>query len=225
MNNEDLKGLLGICEKKIDNNMNEREIKDFIVLQHGEEVFKLLEDKIVGYLERKKKIRENSRKYWMILCNPSDWGEDTERYQVNQLLYMLNENTVERWKIHGTNVFPFIKVGDRGIIKVGNDGRSKYDRIDEEDNEIPKLDAGIYGLFEVIEDSSGKHTMRNEIGETFVYIKCIDNFFAKDEVILKEKAFELLGKTTFNTMSSKKLEIHQYDRIVNFRSQPTSHQK
>ncbi|MGB5917498.1 hypothetical protein [Arcobacter sp.] len=154
--------------------------------------------------------------YWIILCNPLTWYEGTELYQVNNLLLNLNK---EFWKINSRTVYNFLEIGDKGIIKVGIDNRTNKDRYNVKKGITEdELKSGIYATFEIVkneEENVYRKQCENYLGdiESFVHIKISNNFF-KDEIIQKEKAIEILSKSTFYTKSSKKITQKQYEDVL-----------
>ena len=210
MNKEDLSKLLGICKGRMRKGENLEDIEKFILDTQGKKVLSELHNELKQHANRK------GDNYWIILCNPLTWYEGTNLYEVNDLLKEVNKKLdKEFWKINGKTVYPQIKVGDRGIIKVGEDKRKLKDRIDENGEIVDKLNAGIYATFEVIKDEERKSHKKQVEKESFVCIRVIDNFFKKNKIINKDKAIELLGKTTFQTKSSKKIEKFLYTKIKN----------
>jgi len=159
---------------------------------------------------------KEEKNYWMILCNPLKWYEGTELYQVNSLLMNLDE---EFWKINGRTVYNFLKIGDKGIIKVGVDKRTNKDRYNTKMKIIEnKLNTGIYATFEIVSNKKENNHRRqyiNNLGkiESFAHIK-IDNNFFKKEIIEKDRAIEILGQNTFNTKSSKRITQKQYEDVI-----------
>ena len=159
---------------------------------------------------------KEEKNYWMILCNPLKWYEGTELYQVNSLLMNLDE---EFWKINGRTVYNFLKVGDKGIIKVGIDKRSNKDRYNDKTKITENiLIPGVYATFEISNnkvENSHRKQIKTNLGEveSFAHIK-IDNNFFKNEIIEKDRAIEILGKNTFNTKSSKRITQKQYEDII-----------
>jgi hypothetical protein len=83
-----------------------------------------------------------------------------------------------------------MKVGHIDIIKVSDDKRTEVERCDNEGELVNKLDAGIYGIFEVVEDEDGDCTYESEFGKYFVNIKVIDKFLCQRLQISQKKNHE-----------------------------------
>ena len=208
--------LFQICKSKIDKGFSFEEIVNFIESNGNEELFLKIKKDVQKYIA--KKIEDNNRNklYWMLICNSQKWYEETEEYMCNGLLYDLNENDIEPWKINGhTDMELQMKVGHRGIIKVSDDKRTEIERCNNEGELVEKLEAGIYGIFEVVEDEDGDCTYESEYGEYFVNIKVIDNYYAKGTNISKEISRKLLGPNVYNSIPSRKIDKKLYENIIN----------
>ena len=94
------------------------------------------------------------RNYWLILCNPDEWfgSKVQENANVNDMLFNIEE---ENWRVRESH-FKDVKIGDLGIIKVGEDGRSKERRTLSDGRIVEKLNAGIYAIFEVVKDKNNR---------------------------------------------------------------------
>jgi len=151
----------------------------------------------------------------MLICNPKLWGDGSEEYEVNELLYDLDTHE-EFWKINAnTNMELQMKVGQKGIIKVSKDSRSKEARKDDNDNIVSLLESGIYGLFEIVADEDGNCI--DEYYEEFsVNIQMFDNFYKNGINIPKEKSRELLGESVYNSIPSRKIDKVLYENLVNY---------
>jgi len=212
--------LLQICKSKIDNGFSYDELIVFIESSENEDIFSQIKDKVQDYIDTKNKNNEHNKLYWMLICNPQKWYEGTEEYQVNELLWNLDEDDIEPWKINGhTDMELQMKVGHRGIIKVSDDKRTEVERYDDDDGElVDKLDAGIYGIFEVVEDEDGDCTYESEDGVYFVNIKVTDNFYAKGTNISKQKSRELIGLNVYNSIPSRRIDKKLFEKIVNYQT-------
>ncbi len=118
------------------------------------------------------KVCKMSKKILRLICNPdTHFSKKSDSYKVNELLKS-SEPIV--WKIPKLKD---INIGMRGIIRVGDDNRSKALL---EKHSIGKLESGIYAIIEVIErlDNSIK-------------IQIINNFFRENKIIVKEKALKI----------------------------------
>ena len=111
----------------------------------------------------------------MLICNPKLWGDGSEEFEANELLFDLDTHE-ELWKINAnTNMERQMKIGHKGIIKVSEDSRSKESRTDNEGNIVPLLESGIYGLFEIVEHEDGS---------------CIDEYY--DDLKINNKDYDKL---------------------------------
>jgi len=219
MKQEELSTFIRICINRIKDGYSFDDIKVFILEKQNEEVLEKVKSELLEYIEANNLRDINNKLYWMLICNPKMWYEDTEKYQVNQLLFDLDKDSIEPWKINvHTNMELQMKKGHRGIIKVSNDDRTQMDRMDEDGTIVDKLEAGIYGIFEVVEDEDGDCTFECKSGEYFVNIKVIDNFYAKGTTISKEKSKELLGTNIYNSKPSTKIKKILFENIVNFQA-------
>ena len=151
----------------------------------------------------------------MLICNPKLWGDGTDEYEVNELLFELDTHE-ELWKINAnTSMHLQMKIGQKGIIKVSEDTRSKEARKDKNKEIVPLLDSGIYGLFEIVAYEE-KNPIHKKYGEYLVNIKMFDNFYKDGINISKEKSRELLGDNTYNSISSRKIDKKLYENVVNY---------
>ena len=211
--------LLQICKSKIDDGFSHEELISFIKSNENEILFSKIKEEIEDYIDKKMQNEQKNKLYWMLICNPLMWGDGSETYEVNELLYNLNENNIEPWKINArTDMERQMKVGHKGIIKVSDDKRTEAERCDDEGEIVDKLDAGIYGIFEVVEDEDGDCTYETEDGYYLVNIKVIDNFYRKGINISKEKSRELLGVDVYNSIPSRKIDKNLFDRVVNYQT-------
>lgn len=211
MNKSDLDAILAICKKRIDIDESYDDLKTL----HGEKIFLQIEAELQSYTEKKNSRYEANKPYWMLISNPSIWGDATEKYEVNQLLFNLNNETIEVWKInHNTSMELQMKAGELGIIKVSDDKRTKAERTNDDGEILPLLDSGIYGIFEVVEDEDGDSTYLANNGDWYVNIRVIDNFYAKDKNISKEISRELLGDNVYNSIPSRKIDKKIFENVV-----------
>jgi len=211
MNQDELNKLLEICKKKIDNG---KDALNFLESNFSEEVFLELENNLNNYIDEKENRNKKNKKYWMLICNPLDWGEGEEPYLVNELLYNLDEVS---WTINKhTDITHKMKEGHRGIIKVSKDNRTKEERCDEKGVVVEKLTSGIYAIFEVIQDEDGDCTYETKNDEWFVNIKVIDNLYRKNKIISKEKSIEFLTENIFFSRPSREISKVSYEKIIEY---------
>ena len=113
-----------------------------------------------------------SRKYLRLICNPdTHFNEKSDSYKVNELLRSVEPIL---WKIAKLKD---IKVGMRGIIRLGEDKRPKSLL---EKYSIPKLESGIYAIIEVLKILDGN-----------IEIQIINNFFTENQIISKDEALKV----------------------------------
>ena len=216
MNSNDLKDLIEMLKRKIDKGSSIEDIKTLVYSNQSEEIYLQIKEELEEYIAYKTELLEKNKPYWMLICNPKLWGDGTEEYEVNELLFNLNEEEPEYWKINDkTSMELQMKKGHRGIIKVSEDSRSKALRTDENNNIVPLLEAGIYGIFEVIEDEDGDCTYQDDYGDSFVNIKVINNFYKEGMNISKEISRELIGETVYNSIPSRKINKEAFENVVN----------
>jgi len=215
MNPSDMITLLQIVKSKIDKGATFEEIEKFIIGIHGQETMDKIKTDIEDYLSLKNKSREKNQPYWMLICNPKLWGDGSEEFEVNELLYDLDTHE-EFWKINAnTNMELQMKIGHKGIIKVSEDTRSKEARKDENGNTVPLLESGIYGLFEIVAGEDGK-CIDEYYGEFSVNIQMFDNFYKDGINIPKDKSRELLGENVYNSIPSRKIDKVLYENVVKY---------
>ncbi|MDD2652197.1 MAG: hypothetical protein PHX44_04015 [Sulfurimonas sp.] len=215
MKNEDLKLLVQIAKSKIDKDDETFEqIEMFVVSKHGADVFDNIKDEIIEHIERRKLIKEKNKRFWMLISNPQKWGDDIPEYAFNETILNLNDEEIIQWSINkNTDISLQMKEGERGIIKVSEDKRTIQQRTDENENIVPLVESGIYGIFEIVKDDENFVTFEDEYGDFYVNIKVIDNFYKKSKQISKQQAVEILGEDIFNSMQSRSIERKQFEAI------------
>jgi len=132
----------------------------------------------------KEDLKEKYSRAWMLVGYPDKWFGDKvqENATVNDFLKNLKEGTWEITKALSKN----IKIGDKGIIKLGNDTRSKERRtINKIEKE--KLDSGVYAVIEFIGIEEDAETFKAKY-------KIIKNLYKEGKVINKEDSEKILGK-------------------------------
>lgn len=130
MNPSDMITLVQIAKSKIDKGATFKDIEKFITDLHDQNVMDKIRTDIEEYINLKNEYREKNQPYWMLICNPKLWGEGTDEFEVNELLYNLDTHE-ELWKINAnTSMHLQMKIGQKGIIKVSEDTRSKEMRTD-----------------------------------------------------------------------------------------------
>lgn len=215
MNPSDMITLLQIAKSKIDKGATLEEIENFIINSHGQDTMDKLKTDIEDYLSLKNKNREKNQPYWMLICNPKLWGDGSEEFEANELLFDLDTHE-ELWKINAnTNMERQMKIGHKGIIKVSEDSRSKESRTDNEGNIVPLLESGIYGLFEIVEHEDGS-CIDEYYDEFAVNIQMFDNFYKNNVNIPKVKSRELLGENVYNSIPSRKIDKKLYENVVDY---------
>jgi len=158
-------------------------------------------------------MQQENKNYWMMLCNPNKWFGDksVKNAQVNDILY----NLVEYAWTTGRNIFDDIKDGDLGIIKVGNDNRSKLCRTVGDELKA-KLEAGIYAIVE-FKEKDGKILHKDSDGIKRVHLKVVRNLYKEGNIIAKNDTKRLLG-SDFMSFSSKKIPSSTFKNIEQFLS-------
>lgn len=215
MSNEDLKLLLQIAKSKIDKGETFDDVKTFIVSSQSNEIYGQIEDEIIEHIKRKEILKEKNKSYWMLISNPSKWGDEPE-YMFNDTIFNLDENNIIEWSINKNTDISFqMKEGELGIIKVGEDNRTITQRTDNNGDVVQLLEAGIYAIFQIVKDDEGYVTFEDENGDYRVNIKVIDNFYNRGKRISKGKSIEILGETKFKSMSSTKIDKKEFEIIAN----------
>jgi G:T/U-mismatch repair DNA glycosylase len=87
--------LLQICKSKIDDGFTYDKLRNFIESNSNESIFSKIKEEVEDYIDKKIENLQKNKLYWMLICNPQKWYEGTEKYQVNQLLRDLDEDTIE----------------------------------------------------------------------------------------------------------------------------------
>lgn len=216
MNQTDLSTLMQIVKSKIDKGATFQDIEKFITGMHGQDVMDKIKIDVEEYISFKNKYREQNQPYWMLICNPKLWGDGTDEFEVNELLYNLDTHE-ELWKINAnTSMHLQMKIGQKGIIKVSEDTRSKEMRKDDDGNLVPLLEPGIYGLFEIVEYENSGSPIDEYYDEYMVNIQMFDNFYKDGVNIPKEIAKELLGENIYNSIPSRKIDKSIYENIVKY---------
>jgi|GEM_PF-3682940 len=163
-------------------------------------------------IEKYYKKYKRKPKYWMLISNPEKWGDGTQEYEVNDLLFNLKKDS---WKVNSQiEMHLKMREGDLGIIKASEDRRSQKQRINHKGETVKVLTPGIYAIFQIVKDSDGDVVRKSNDGEWFVNIKIIENFFAKNNIIPKEEAIELLGKSIYENQGNREIDKELYDKIV-----------
>ncbi|QOG11795.1 McrB family protein [Arcobacter sp. FWKO B] len=154
----------------------------------------------------------NEKNYWLLLCNPDEWfgSQVLENAKVNDLLFNLD---IEDWRVRESH-FKDIKLGDFGIIKVGEDKRSNKRRTLADGQIAEKLDAGIYAIFEVIENKNGQILFYDN-DETRINIKIINNLFQKNAIIKKDTAQQIL-QGYYKQQSSVKMDSKIFQKVLDY---------
>lgn len=216
MNPSDMITLVQIAKSKIDKGATFKDIEKFITDLHDQNVMDKIRTDIEEYINLKNEYREKNQSYWMLICNPRLWGEGTDEFEVNELLYNLDTHE-ELWKINvNTSMHLQMKIGQKGIIKVSEDTRSKEMRTDENGDLVPLLESGIYGLFEIVDYENSGSPIDEYYDEYMVNIQMFDNFYKEGVNIPKEIAKELLGENIYNSIPSRKIDKAIYENVVNY---------
>lgn len=150
--------------------------------------------------------------FWLFLTNSIDFGN--EPYKFNELFSNLTENTIENWKVKEA-VAKNMSEGEFGIIKIGEDRRTKEQLRNENGSDLSlKLEAGIYGICQIVKDEKNRLSYYDEINECYyVNIKIIDNFMIENRYISKDKSQEILGDK-YMSMYSRDITQEQFEKIL-----------
>ena len=143
-------------------------------------------------------------KYWLLLCNPKKWDQTMF---VNEKLRNLN---IFAWTT-GKRSFEDIEVGDKGLVKVGNDNRNERERTLPTGEIVDKLEPGIYAVVEFIE-INGKVRFEDNYGIERVNFRVIHNIFHNP--LEKTLTRALLGDY-FRSYSSCEIDQNTFDSVLN----------
>lgn len=146
--------------------------------------------------------------YWLLLAAPDKWFCDAcaENAQVNNELRNLS---TESWRVQ-EKYFKDAKIGDKCIIKIGNDTRSMARRTLSNSEAVDRLEAGIYAIGEITQEIY--YDTDNECHRIRIVIT--ENLFKKNKIIDADMSEKILGNDYFS-MYSKKIEK---DKFINVSS-------
>lgn len=145
--------------------------------------------------------------YWLIIGAPDKWFCDkcNDNASVNSVLEELD---IQSWRVREA-YFRDVKIGDKCIIKIGEDKRSIERRTLESNEVVDVLEAGIYALAEI-----SKVLYLDEEDEQFrIQIKVIKNLFKNQKIITRDMSEKILG-SDYRSMSSKQIEKEKYDKVL-----------
>jgi hypothetical protein len=187
------------------------DLKQYILnKENGSNVFEAIKIDLEEYFNK----YGRKPKYWMLITNTSKWNSGYNQFEVNDNLLNLD---LESWRINKkTDMELQMKKGDLGIIKVSEDGRSKINRTTDNGEVMPILNAGIYSIFEIVEDEDGEVTRKSTDGDFYVNIKVINNLFANDKNISKENSIKLLGENLYKSIPSTKIDKSIFDKVIKY---------
>jgi hypothetical protein len=143
--------------------------------------------------------------YWLLLCSPDKWFGDKsfDNVKVNNMLLTLDE---QRWGVQ-EKYFRDVKIGDKCILKVGEDKRSSKRRKLENGDLVDILESGIYAIGTIIKE------LYLEDEAYRIKFKCEYNFFLKNKIIKREDAEKILGND-YLSMSSKRISEIKYQEVL-----------
>lgn len=149
----------------------------------------------------------NGMNYWLIIGAPDKWFCDkcSDNASVNSKLKELN---IISWRVR-EKYFRDARIGDKCIIKIGNDTRSIERRTLENNEVVDVLDAGIYALAEI----SKPLNLDKEDNKHRVELKVIKNLFRDEKIINRDMSEKILG-SDYRSMSSKQIEKEKYDNVL-----------
>ena len=150
-------------------------------------------------------------KYWLLICNPNKWfGENvTQNAEVNQILRDLESYD---WTT-GRNNFSEITAGDKGIIKLGKDHRSKNNRTLPSGEIVDKLKSGIYAIVE-FEEVNGNVLSIDGNGKERAHFRVLNNLFHNNTIVSTEIAITALGNS-MKSWNSKEILEEEYNDLIN----------
>ncbi len=144
--------------------------------------------------------------YWLVIASPDKWfcGKCRENAKVNDELLNLN---IQSWRVK-ESYFRNAKIGDKCIIKIGNDTRSIERRTLKNGEVVDLLESGIYAVAEIF-----KPLYIDEEGIDRIQIKVTKNLFKDNILINREMAEKVLGRD-YRSLSSKKLDKEKYNKVL-----------
>jgi hypothetical protein len=116
----------------------------------------------------------------------------------------LNNLSTQSWRVQEKH-FRDVKIGDKCIVKIGNDTRSMARRTLKNGEAVDKLEAGIYALGTITEElyyDESDECHRIKIGVT-------ENLFRKNRIIDADMSEKILGHDYYS-MYSKKIEEDKF---------------
>ena len=113
---------------------------------------------------------------------------------------ILKTFTQEEWWVGNLKE---IVIGMKGLVKIAEDKNSNNWF---EKRNSKKLNAGIYCTFQV----------SKILGDGWIQIEIIDNFFQKGKIVDKENLIRLLGINYFNAQKPRYLDCALYENVKNF---------
>lgn len=179
------------------------------------EMYQLFQQPILTYFKNNQNIESitEDMQYWILLCNPDKWfGEnDQQNAQVNSVLFNL---TNETWRV-GKKQFSKAKVGDCGIIKVGEDTRPLKRRTSLNGGIVNQLEPGIYAIFEIVAGPKGEALWIDEDEQYRIKIEIKRNLYREGKIINKQDSQKLLGNK-YSAFASESLSKEIYDKVQLF---------
>jgi len=144
--------------------------------------------------------------YWLVIGSPDKWfcEKCSENANVNTALLDLD---IQPWSVR-ESYFRDAKIGDKCIVKIGNDTRSIERRTLESGEVVDLLKSGIYATAEIY-----KSLYIDENGIDRIQIKITKNLFKENIVINREMSEKVLGND-YTSMSSKRIEKEKYDKVL-----------
>jgi len=144
--------------------------------------------------------------YWLVIGSPDKWFCEICSENANVNATLMNLDT-QSWRVK-ESYFRNAKIGDKCIVKIGNDTRSIERRTLENGEVVDLLESGIYATAEIY-----KSLYTDENGITRIQIKIVKNLFKKNIIIDREMSEKVLG-SDYTSMSSKRIEKEKYDKIL-----------
>lgn len=144
--------------------------------------------------------------YWLIIGAPDKWFCDKciDNASVNDALKELD---IQSWDVR-KDYFKDAQIGDKCIIKIGNDTRSIERRTLANNQVVDVLEAGVYALATI-----EKALYIDENHNVKIIIKVTKNLFRDSKIIDRDMSEKILG-SDYLSMASKRIEREKYDNIL-----------
>ncbi|MFK5975639.1 MAG: DUF262 domain-containing protein, partial [Sulfurovum sp.] len=144
--------------------------------------------------------------YWLVIASPDKWfcNQCSDNALVNNALKTLD---IQSWDVRA-DYFRDAKIGDRCIIKIGNDRRSIKRRTIDNNEVVDILESGIYAVAEIY-----KTLYLDEDTHAKIKIKVLKNLFRDSKIIDRDMSEKILGMD-YLSMASKRLDKEKYENML-----------